>query len=163
MAFDLDDLRHRGFGGFVTIRELRTSLKQTPDVHGVYAVLRPNESAPTFLEKSPAGWFKRQDPSRPLSQLRMKWVPGATLVYLGKAGPSRGRTLRKRIAQFLEFGAGKPAAHRGGRAVWQLDDAEDLLLGWKRVSGQSPREVEKALLGEFESRFGALPFANYKR
>jgi len=163
MIFDLEDLRRRGFSGFVTLRELRSNVERVPDAHGVYAVLRLSHSQPAFLEKSPAGWFKRQDPSRPIAQLRAKWVSSAPVVYFGKAGPSRDRTLRRRISEFLEFGAGKPIGHRGGRAIWQLADAADLLLAWKHVSGSSPRQVESELLAEFESHFGSLPFANFQR
>ena len=163
MKFDLEDLRKRGFTGFVTLRELHSNIERVPYAHGVYAVLRLSQSEPAFLEKSPAGWFKQQNPARPVAQLRAKWVPGAPVVYRGKAGPSRGRTLRRRIGDFLEFGAGRAIGHRGGRAIWQLDDASDLLLGWKRVSGSSPRESERELLAEFESDFGALPFANFQR
>ena len=163
MKFDLEDLRKRGFAGFVTLRELRSNVERVPDAHGVYAVFRQSQSEPTFLEKSLAGWFKQQDPSRPVAQLRAKWVPGARVVYFGKAGPSPPRNLQRRIGEFLEFGAGKPIGHRGGRAIWQLADASDLLLGWKRVSGSSPREFERELLEEFESHFDALPFANFQR
>ena len=163
MKFDLEDLQKRGFAGFVTLRELRSNVQRVPDAHGVYAVLRLSQSEPAFLEESPAGWFKQQDPSRPVAQLRAKWVPDTPVVYFGKAGPSPRRTLRRRIGEFLEFGAGEPIGHRGGRATWQLADASDLLLGWKRVSGSSPRDFERQLLEEFESHFGALPFANFQR
>ena len=102
MSFDLDDLRDRGFFGFASVRELRSDFERIPDAHGVYVVVRDSTSEPIFLEKSPAGWFKGQDPSRPITTLREKWIVESPVLYIGKAGPSRSRTLRKRISEFIE-------------------------------------------------------------
>ena len=162
MKFTLEQLRADGFAGFVAVQDLRASKGQVPDACGVYVVIRVGSGAPTFIEKSPAGWFKGQDPSRLLFTLEGKWVPGASLVYIGKAGPTKGRTLRRRISELLDFGAGLPKAHRGGSALWQLADAQALLVGWKPTETLDPREVEKAMLAEFREAFGSLPYANFQ-
>jgi hypothetical protein len=80
---DRTDLLTRGFVGFVPLRTLDpASLDSGP---AVYAVLRPDRTDPVFLSRSPAGWWKRKDPSVPLARLRSNWLDAVDLVYLGKA------------------------------------------------------------------------------
>jgi hypothetical protein len=43
--------------------------------------------------------------------------------------------LRRRLTQFGQFGGGEPAGHRGGRLIWQLADADDLLVACTRSGG----------------------------
>jgi hypothetical protein len=162
MSFSIDDLRRRDFAGFVAVQELALHRGQIPNACGIYVALRIASSTPSFLSKSPAGWLKGEDPTRPVSVLQRKWVPGAGVIYIGKAGPSSRRTLRRRLSEFLDFGAGLPKAHRGGSATWQLADAQDLVIAWKSTGTSDPREAEKALLGEFREHYGALPYANFQ-
>ena len=63
----------------------------------------------------------------------------------------------------MQFGLGKPCAHWGGRYIWQLADAKDLLVYWKPTLGRDPRLVEKAMLSKFVEKYGCLPFANLVR
>lgn len=162
MSFSIDDLRRQEFCGLFPVRELALHRDQVPSACGVYVALRTASSAPSFLSKSPAGWFKGEDPTRPISVLQTKWVPGAEVVYIGKAGPSPRRTLRRRLSEFRDFGAGLPKAHRGGSAIWQLADAQDLLIAWTATGGSDPRETEKALLAQFREQYGLLPYANFQ-
>ncbi|HEY5374835.1 MAG TPA: hypothetical protein VIK01_14225 [Polyangiaceae bacterium] len=48
MGFDIDDLRRRGFGGFVPLA--RPEPQVLPTGSGVYVVLREREGEPKFLE-----------------------------------------------------------------------------------------------------------------
>jgi len=162
MRFSIDELRQQGFAGFVSARELSRCRDQIPNVCGVYVAVRTADAPPSFLSKSPAGWFKNEDPTRPIPVLERKWVPRAAVVYIGKAGPSQRRTLRRRLSEFLDFGGGLPKAHRGGSATWQLGDAQELLIAWKPTGTSDPREIEKRLLAEFREQFGALPYANFQ-
>lgn len=54
-------LQNRGFRGFVRFRALPDA--DVPNVTGVYAVVRPTDSPPAFLARSPAGHFKGRDPT----------------------------------------------------------------------------------------------------
>ena len=159
------DLRRLGFKGFLTVRVLRaTDLESVPEVAGVYAVIRPGRSAPRFRRSSPAGRFKGRDPTLHLRELRDRWLRQADIVYMGKAGGARQvATLRSRIRAYLRHGAGARAAHWGGRAIWQLADADSLLIAWLPTLGGVPRDVERGLIDKFTSRFGFLPFANRSR
>lgn len=156
-------LANVGFEGFERVAALReTRLATVPREPGVYAVVRSNERRPSFLAEGTGGWFKGGDPNVPIPVLEQKWVTGATVVYIGKAGSATGSaTLRSRLRQLVDFGAGKAVGHRGGRYLWQLSDSDDLEVCWRLSS--EPRAEEGRLLTDFERRHGALPFANLVR
>lgn len=118
---------------------------------------------PKFLEQSPAGHFKGKDPSVSKTKLETNWVPGAKVIYIGKAGDSGSSCLRQRIKQYLDFGQGKPVGHHGGRCIWQIESSNEFLVCWKKVEKQMPRDVERELIDEFTDKFGRLPFANLIR
>ena len=63
----------------------------------------------------------------------------------------------------FEFGAGKKVPHWGGRLVWQLSDAEQMLVCWKVIAEREPRTVEKMIIGKFKQLHrGMRPFANLR-
>lgn len=158
----LDALRETGFGGFASISTLmRTECAEVQNVPGVYLVLRPSIAAPEFLEQSTGGHFKGKNPTVSISVLQQRWVEGAMVLYIGKAGPTEGRTLR--VWEYMQFGKGIPIGHSGGKCVWQLRHSEDLLVCWKPTLDEAPREVEKRLIQEFEAIYGKIPFANGQR
>lgn len=83
---------------------------------------------------------------------------------MGKAGdPGRKATLRSRLWQYLRFGEGASIRHWGGRLVWQLADAEALLVAWKELPEELPGEVESKLIACFRQQHGARPFANLRK
>lgn len=151
----------RGFQGFLPLSLVRSRLPEIPAEFGVYVVVRSDKSAPEFLAKSEAGRFKNLDPAYSVDVLRQKWVPGANILYVGKAGPAPGRTLRKRVSELVRFGSGEPVGHRGGRALWQLEGIWSARITWKVVAGD-PAGAERALLTKFERESGKLPFANFR-
>jgi hypothetical protein len=163
MPLDREYLQALGFEGFLPLGDLRSCLSGVSDECGIYLVFRESISVPRFLPQSPGGWFKGLDPSYPVSVLEAKWVPKANMIYIGKAGPSVKRTIRKRVTEFLRFGSGVPIGHRGGRAIWQVPDVWSCLLAWKPCPQSIPRQDEKALISQFESEYGKIPFANFSR
>jgi hypothetical protein len=162
---DRERLEREGFEGFVTVGGLRAlSLSTVPEKPGVYVFLRDVDQSPSFFNRSRGGHFKGQNPTVSVSTLENAWVPGAKIVYIGKAGGVTGSpTLRTRLRQYLSFGAGEPVAHWGGRYIWQLVDAEDLIVCWQTTGEQEPRDVEREVLEDFERAHGCLPFANLKK
>ncbi len=74
---------------------------------------------------SESGWTFRGDPSVPRDALDANWVPEAKVVYIGKAKHGR---LRERLSEFVSFGRGGKHRHWGGRLIWQLDLAEEVLF-----------------------------------
>lgn len=157
-----ESIRDYGFEGFKTVASLRANvIEEVPSEKGVYMVVAPNSFVCQFMERSTGGFFKKRNPSVPVSKLYSKWVPKALVLYIGKAGsPDGNATLRKRITGFIGFGNGKPIGHWGGRYIWQLRDAEQLLICWRVFPGAIPREVKKSLISSFEAKYGCLPFAN---
>jgi hypothetical protein len=146
----------------VTISALQTSnCSEVPTQPGVYLVLRPNTERPDFLSESVGGHFKGKNPTVTVAELQSKWVEKALVLNIGKAGPGNA-TLRSRLKQYMCFGQGQNVGHQGGRYIWQLSNACDLLLCWRVTPDAVPRTVEKTLIEKFQAAYGKLPFANLK-
>jgi hypothetical protein len=154
-------LAEGGFVGFVPFSELTTS--EVPPAPGVYAVLRVSDAPPRFIGTSPAGRLKGKDPSVSVESLAKKWLNGPQVLYIGKAtrtsaGP---RGLQKRLDDFRRFGAGEPVNHPGGRYLWQLADAADLVVAWNATAtSEDAATLEARMLRDFTEWYNALPFAN---
>jgi hypothetical protein len=163
MQFTRKGLKAEGFAGFRPIGALEAM--RIPQGTGLFAVLAPEGFEPRFLKKSTAGVFKKKDPSLPESALDDEWVASAEVLYLGKAGPgSKGnRGLRRQIQEFLDFGQGKPPGHWDGRLVWQLADAEELVIAWKELPAEHLNKAEADYHTAFLEEHGKLPFANLVR
>ncbi|WP_159599227.1 hypothetical protein [Agromyces humi] len=146
----IESLQNDGFTGFRRITDLGDDL---PTDGGVYVVVRRSTDEPVFLGTSTAGRYREKDPTVSQTDLRNAWVPGVQLLYVGASGD-----IRRRLYELARFGAGHPAAHWGGRFLWQLHDAEDLEVAWKATPEHA---TEKAtILDEFRAEHGAAPFAN---
>lgn len=160
----IDNLRRNGFFGFVSAAALRPDLSQIPDIRGVYMVVRKIGNRPQFRATGSGGHYKGTNPNVPIEKLRKNWVEETCVLYIGKAGDEHSQaTLRSRLRQYLQFGAGKPRGHKGGRYIWQLEDAEDLLFCWKPLPSGNPPKEETALLAAFKCQYeGRLPFANLR-
>lgn len=158
MNKEIEQLKTQGFKGFKSVKELRTSLEGLPVEKGVYAVIRDKETAPTFVEKGTGGYHKQRDPNVPTVELNDNWVEGTTIVYIGQTN----RNLKKRIGELIKFGQGKAVGHWGGRLLWQLADAEELIVAWKELSDSDTMAMERNLLDKFKSIYLKLPFANLK-
>jgi hypothetical protein len=128
----------------------------------VYCVIRTSVEAPEFREISPAGHFKGSDPTVTVAELEALWVPGAVVVYIGRAnhGADERRGLRKRLDEFRNFGDGRPVGHSGGKRIWQLQDSAQLLVAWKVTEDIEVKRIERHLIETFLQQYGRLPFAN---
>ena len=166
-SFARADLEAVGFIGWRTWFEMRdTDLAGVPCQPGAYVVYRPSAAEPAFLHTSPGGWFKGEDPTVSIERLQREWVDDAQVVYIGKAEYRSRRksveALRERLGEFSRFGAGENIGHRGGRLIWQLADADELLVAWHEVTwAETARDYEKRLLKQFAVlHAGLYPFAN---
>ena len=156
-------LQAQGFDGFKTMGEMMDGARtQVPAQKGVYVVLRESESAPHFLPKGTGGFFKGKNPNVSIAELKTNWVEGTSVVYIGKAGGlGNSATLQKRLGQYLRFGQGASAGHWGGRYIWQLADSKDLIVCWKPLPFDDPREVERQMIADFKAvHADKRPFAN---
>jgi hypothetical protein len=153
-SFDRQGLVAAGFEGFQTIATLYHD--RAPSVSfgpGVYVILREEAGTPRFRVVGTGGHFKGRDPNVPTALLREKWVPGATVVYIGMAS-----SIRDRVWSLVRFGNGQAVAHWGGRYLWQLPRSGQLIVAW--AGEATPRLKELELLGQFASEYGSAPFAN---
>lgn len=145
--------RAAGWHGFVRLTTI--SPATLPVEHGVYVVLRDASKPPVFVD--PRSMPKRRRAWYAHAQLESRWVIGAEVVYLGKAGSAGG--LRERVIDFARNASG----HSGGRSIWQLADSGDLLVAWVETPGEDPQDLEDQLLFGFQrDHDGRLPFANVR-
>ena len=153
-------LSNDGFTGFRPISDL--DINRIPQRQGIFAVLRPADYEPRFLAASTAGTFKKKKPTLPAAALAAEWVPDADVLFIGRAGSgSKGnRGLRRQIAEFVDFGRGKPPGHWDGRLIWQLAHAEDLLMAWRELPADDVSAAQAHYQAEFLQLHGRLPFAN---
>jgi hypothetical protein len=158
VSFTRNGLRKAGFRGFLPVRDLLARSAEIPAAPGVYVYLRESADPPVFLERSSAGWFKGLDPTIGLEELRARWIPGSPVVYVGESG-----NLRERLLLRARFAAGRAVGARGGRALWQLEDAQALVVAWRPArKGQSTKELERSLLDAFRLECNRPPFANLR-
>lgn len=162
MKSESEQLRECGFEGFKTVRELMNSCRDIPKLMGVYVVLRERNNLPVILGKRPFDCQEDKYPSYSKAELDHEWVEGTHIVYIGKAGGSGQKTeLHKRLSTYIRFGQGKKAAHGGGRSIWQLADAHELVICWLVLSDEEPCDVESNMIAEFRKQHdGKRPFAN---
>jgi hypothetical protein len=144
------------FQGFLAVRDLwALNGEPVPADPGVYVVSLEAGSEPPFLERSTGGWFKGRNPTASVDRLQDKWVSGTPVLYIGQTTAS----LRERIRTLLQFGHGRAVGHWGGRYLWQLADATDLVIAWRTTT--DPLNTECHLLRAFMADHdGRLPFAN---
>lgn len=161
---DIEDLAAGGFIGFKTVADLRSDCGCLPKAKGVYLFIRPQpKAAPEFVNVGTGGHFKKKDPNVPVELLQSNWVKDRLVVYIGKAGGGGTKaTIHSRLRQYLRFGQGKKVGHWGGRLIWQLKDASNLIVCWKPLPEDEPELVESNLIRQFTKAFGQRPFANLK-
>ena len=159
-----EDLEKEGFTGFKTIRTLMEDRQCIPKEKGVYAVLYIKNKVPTFISRGTGGFFKEKDPNDEIKKLQDKWIDNTHIIYIGKAGGSDQKaTLYKRIEQYIKFGQGKKSPHWGGRYIWQLKDSDELIISWKVLPNDEPRDIESEMIQKFKKcHQNKLPFANMK-
>lgn len=159
-SFSRGILAGAGFTGWVRFADLEPALRGIPTaVAGTYVVSRERGAdPPAWVTPSPVGLTWRGDPSVSIEQLEANWVPGAQVVYIGKA---KDRRLRSRLREFLRYGEGRGGRHAGGRLIWQLPDPWMLLVAWRGLPAEANALVaEDELIAKFRTVYDKPPFAN---
>ncbi len=143
-----------------TFEELRSSIvrKNIPRCSGIYKVYMPPNFRVKFRADSDAP-YKAYD----VDKLLEKWETICNfsgyedgLLYIGKAD-----NLRSRISQYVRTGGGKRANHRGGRAIFQLENNRQLQIKIYECENCKEREAEE--IDTYLNFRKALPLANWSR
>lgn len=159
---EIDKLKELGFEGFVTVSQLPSNYNSIPKIKGVYCIICLEDNC-KFLEVGCGGHFKGKNPNVITSLLKTNWVENAGVIYIGKAGGSASKaTLHSRLKQYIKFGQGRPVGHWGGRLIWQIENSGNLIVAWKTLSTEEPRDYEMKLISSFVVKYGKRPFANLK-
>lgn len=158
---NIADIKKSGFVGFKKMSDLFVDSTSVPGIRGIYLVLNLNYKNAEYLQISTGGHFKRRNPNVSMSELKSNWVDNPLVVYIGKAGSENSSaTLRSRLRQYFGFGQGRNIGHWGGRLIWQLKKAGDLIVCWKLLPNDDPRATESQLIRGFVDKFSKRPFAN---
>lgn len=147
------------FDGYATIKQLKENCRTITTGPGIYLVIRESCEHPKFLHKGTGGKHDGKDLNYLIEDLENKWIDNENILYIGKTDKS----LRGRIRTYMKFGSGEDVPHRGGRAIWQLPDSEELIIAWKELLATiSAREIEAKMIQQFkDTHQGRHPFANW--
>lgn len=158
---NIEEIKKAGFLGFKKMNDLFKDSSAIPKIKGIYLVLNPNYKKAEYLQIGTGGHFKGKNPNVLLEELKSNWVDNSLVVYIGKAGSETSKaTLNSRLKQYFGFGQGKNIGHWGGRLIWQLKNANELIVCWKPLSNENPRTTESELIKKFVLEFSKRPFAN---
>lgn len=89
----------------------------------------------------------------------------SNILYIGKAEVKSGG-LRKRLKQYIDTYKNKHGRHNGGKAVWQLNDPDSLIIYYieeKFLGDSRSSAIESRLLVEFLGIYNTYPLANWKK
>lgn len=174
--FQFEDFNHTkayGFKGFYPIVQLEdNNYEDIPEEKGVYCIFYPLQLPNVFTLD--VKYKRRKNNNAIVTQeiLDNKWVHGAQVIYVGKAGGGGTRAhLRTRLRAYMRFGQGRVANHWGGRYIWHLQKVHECTVAYmitpenEQGGSESPRGYERKLLSLFKESYvrddkGVLPFAN---
>ena len=153
-----------------TFEELHNgALEQVPSASGVYFVLipenfklvvKPDTDGFKLTSKGVSSQFDVRKLENKLVHYGKYGEYNSNILYIGKA-----KDLHRRIEQYVGYRYNVPNLfpHDGGRAIWQLENNELLLVKWQEcIIGQDCRGLEHNLLCKYKKKYGEYPFANWK-
>lgn len=134
------------------------ALEHIPKCSGIYKVYMPDNFTIKFRADSDSP-YKVYD----VDILQKKWATICKypeyedgLLYIGKAV-----NLYRRIKQFVDTGYGIPANHKGGRAIFQLENNKQLLIKIFECENYEDRETEE--IDTYIRHRNEKPLANWRR
>lgn len=163
-SFRLPGLQTDGFCHPVPFKPIERldvlDYRAAPDVEGVYAILHRPSQRPDFLPPD----HPRRTKAALESCLAKRWIPQASILYIGKAPfrseDDRGKrdALWQRIKEYRGTIYRSRTDHLGGEDLRRLPDRDSFLLTWKAVA--EPSQVERGLIIEFTGVYKKRPFGN---
>lgn len=141
----------------ITLDDLhRSNCSNLPDSIGIYYVIAPQDMQIRFTDHTP----NKAASVYPVEILSSKYSTccDKEILYIGKANGRHG--LRQRIRQYMKYGWNEAVNHKGGRAIWQIENFGSLLLTYEPCPDCERRE--HLLLKEYKNRNGTYPLANWR-
>lgn len=134
----------------------RFECRGIPNEPGVYWVLAPKGMDIRFGPVSSTQTAPLYSPD--LLTQKYADCQDKQILYIGKAGGRKG--LRQRLLQYMRYGWDQGTNHKGGRAIWQIQDAGMLLLTYEPCPDCVLQEHQ--LLHEYRNANGCYPLANWR-
>lgn len=149
------------FSKFETIEELyNCKNKNIPNEAGVYVVVKPKDMDLVFINNTTAlNEYNGKNMLYSADILKAKYEKTDKIIlYIGKAGGANNR-LKQRIRQLVKYGYKEGSNHRGGRAMWQIENNKKLIVGY--FVCDKPEKEKQELLLDYKIRYGEFPVANW--
>lgn len=144
----------------------RKGLEEIPNKNGYYIVYKPEgfeikikESTDAIFSYIKNGKMKYLIYPKEKLINKLNRVQNTEILYIGRAEREKGG-LRGRITEFVKYGYGLCNNHRGGRAIWQIENNKALLLDY--IVFEKAESKEKELLIDFKKKYSQYPFANWR-
>ena len=138
-----------------TIEELyRTKCRDVPSAAGVYWVRVPDGMTVRFIEPKDTSFYSKKDLENKYARCKEK-----DILYIGKATGRRG--LSQRLRQYVKHGHGEGNNHCGGRAIWQIENADELVVTYEICEDATARERKE--IEAYKVRNGCFPLANWRK
>lgn len=128
---------------------------------GVYVVKVPDNFKVQILDTTTAiTEYNGRNLLYDAMMLREKYdqVIEKDILYYGKANRNGG--LKARVKEFARYGYCEANNHRGGRAIWQIQNNKQLLIEF--MPCENAEAEEQRLLNEYRLRNNTFPLANWK-
>jgi len=79
-----------------------------------------------------------------LDRLNALWLQDETILYIGKAGPNRRRTLKKRVNEYYDTKLGCNKKHAGGNWINTLTKLDELYVFYSEFEEQEYNMIESS-------------------
>ena len=145
-----------------TIEDIHNNYDIIPNEHGVYFIFNLGNTEIKFSNN--IGNIRNEYRGKSLlydtDKLQNKYNNGdKTILYIGKADGKKG--LKQRLTDYIEYGYCKNKAHRGGRAIWQINNNKQLGVCW--IKNINAKALETKLIAKYKDYYKVFPIANWRK
>jgi hypothetical protein len=152
---------------FQTFEDLKNGgLANIPNEEGIYVVMAPDDFEITFSDGTSAiTSYNGKNMLYTGQTLREKFERSdQRILYIGQASGEDNK-LKDRIEQLIKYGYNQSGFnannHRGGRAIWQINNNRKLQLGYLAID--CAQSKEKMWLVKYKKTYSTYPVANWRK
>lgn len=148
-----------------TVKSIFKNLEKLPETKGIYIYTAPDNNAADieFLDTTTAKESRRgKSLLYSKDELNIKFSRGdKKILYIGCTPKGSLKERTKLRAQYSKE-KNKDIRARGGRALWQIKNWENIGLDFYYYETENCEILEKFLLSLYKKQYGVLPVANWK-